>query len=180
MNRDLPQPRDAADLTALFEDFWAFSTSIYAQSEFSAVCVKLQDDYAADVVLLLFILWRGVRGECLSTDALVALKQQTVPWRDEVVLPLRKVRRALKLKVALSNDPLVKELRERIKHEELDAERLEMRMLLRAWQDAPSVSVVLPAQAIAGGLANYQTIIECNFPSHDIKILVDAATSEST
>ena len=76
------------------EDLAGFAQRIYAAPEVSAACLRLQDEYGVDVVLLLWALWRGATGRgpkpALEAEALVG------PWRDAVVQPLRSVRRAMK------------------------------------------------------------------------------------
>jgi uncharacterized protein (TIGR02444 family) len=68
--------------------FWAWSLARYPAVE--SLALRLQDEYGADVNLLLFCAFRGR----LSAAALEAADRAVGPWRREVVEPLRRARRA--------------------------------------------------------------------------------------
>ena len=84
----------------------------------SAACLDLQDRRALDVNLLLFAAWAGrVCGVRLTRRELERIEAGIASWRDEVVRPLREVRRRVKAEDAA--------LYERLKAAELAAERIE-------------------------------------------------------
>ena len=109
-------------------DLWSFCSFVYAEPGVANACLKLQDEQGADISLLLAALWSAVEGPgLLGGDDLVALEELVAPFRDNVVRPLRQVRRWMKA-AGYHPDPL----RERIKAEELAAERREI-ALISAW-----------------------------------------------
>jgi uncharacterized protein (TIGR02444 family) len=132
----------AADVEGQASDFWGFGLALYTR--FPEVWNDLQDRDGRDVNLALLCLWTGMeRGLALGTEDLLALEAALEPWRSQVVVPLRHVRRFLK------GDSLAAALRERVKAAELDAERVAQRRLLAALPDAAPEA---PSEAL--GLAN--------------------------
>ena len=102
------------------EPFWRFSLAFYARSGVAEALIALQDRAALDVNLMLFALWRGaVYGHRLDAAALRAAEAAVAALRDEVIVPLRALRR--RLKPAQGDD--VQALRRRIGRLELAAER---------------------------------------------------------
>ncbi|MEE4118001.1 MAG: TIGR02444 family protein [Paracoccaceae bacterium] len=111
--------------------FWRFSLSVYGQQGVPDICLALQDAHGVDVNMLLYLLFRATGGTALDADEIARLDAALAPWRDEVVRPLRGVRRGLKdaalARIAADDD----RLRQRIKSAELEAERLQQMALAR-------------------------------------------------
>lgn len=107
-------------------DFWDFSTSVYRRKDVADTCLALQDRYGLDVNLLLYCCWRG---KILTGEEMAAAIALATPWRDEVVRPLRHLRRALKPGFPPMPEEDVQALRERIAAAELDAEKLQQQAL---------------------------------------------------
>jgi uncharacterized protein (TIGR02444 family) len=133
------------------DDFWAFSLRFYAAPQVSGLCLELQDRFGADVNILLYLLFRAVDGISLDAPAIAHLDAFARDWRTEVVKPLREVRRTLKAHETLS--PPHAALRTAIKAAELDAERLEQRLLAAA---APEGCLAVnPAAAARSSVVAY-------------------------
>ena len=97
----------------------------------------MQGAYGVDVVLLLGLLWRAWRDRSVAdADQIDRLDTVLEPWRDEVVVPLREMRRALKPRLA-ELPPRAAELRVRIKATELEAERVACDLLAGALATRP-------------------------------------------
>ncbi|MEN3952297.1 TIGR02444 family protein [Iodidimonas sp. SYSU 1G8] len=94
--------------------FWDFSVRLYGRPGVEDACLSLQDDFGADVNMVLFCLWRGPLSVAALDDALAAAR----PVREGCVVPLRRLRRAL------SRDGDEAALRRAVKAAELEAERL--------------------------------------------------------
>lgn len=98
--------------------FWDFSLRVYGRAGVPAVCLDLQDRRGADVNVLLFAGWAGAAcGVRLDAAELARLDTAVTPWREEIVRPLRAVRRRVKGE----DDGLYA----RLKAAELEAERLQ-------------------------------------------------------
>ncbi|WP_454018001.1 TIGR02444 family protein [Azospirillum sp. Marseille-Q6669] len=97
---------------------WDFSLAVYGRPGVPAACLDIQDRLGQDVNLLLFAAWAGMACSAdLPADELARIDSAVAPWRDEVVRPLRAVRRRAKGE----DDALYK----RLKAAELEAERVQ-------------------------------------------------------
>ncbi|MBI1180373.1 MAG: TIGR02444 family protein [Alphaproteobacteria bacterium] len=101
------------------QSLWRFSLDLYGQPGMEAACLDLQERFGADVNLVLYCLWRGR----LSGPELVAADTAVRRLRDDITVPLRRMRRALARQGGEAA------LRESIKQAELEAERLEQALL---------------------------------------------------
>lgn len=136
----------------------------------------------ADVVLLLFGGWLARCGIALSTEAAHEAAALVGPWREAVIGPLRAIRMTMKSSPLMAR-PEAAALRERIKDNELAAERIELGLLVgwaaSRWSEigAPDAHLVAtnlplclpaaPAAAAAEALrriisACCEAIIECD------------------
>jgi len=136
--------------------FWDFSLRIYARPEVPPACLALQDDGGADVNLVLFLLYLADSGRMLDSAAIAALDEATRGWREQVVKPLRGVRRLLKDDIGAFSAEATAPLRADVKRVELAAEKLQQ-FTLQAL--APPASAGQPAisrrQAAATHLEGY-------------------------
>ncbi len=77
------------------EELWTFTLSFYALPGVSESCLRLQEEAGVDVNLLLTGLWLGLSGR-----GAIAPEWRPDPtllqWREQVVQPLRDLRRLLK------------------------------------------------------------------------------------
>src|SRR5215475_3388471 len=76
--------------------FWSFSLTFYARPGVADLCLELQDHFAADVNVLLYLLWQASRGRSLNAGEISQVIALVKDWREQVVLPLRGARRFLK------------------------------------------------------------------------------------
>ncbi len=133
--------------------FWRFSIRLYAQPGVAPQCLALQDEHSVDVNLMLFCLYAGSLGHALSPAQLDALEACTSPWRENVVVPLRGVRRWLTAAPAPFDDAPTASLRDRVKQIELESERLQQSAMTRSVPLAESG--VGSADASSHNLARY-------------------------
>ncbi|HLD68899.1 MAG TPA: TIGR02444 family protein [Pseudomonas sp.] len=119
-------------------DLWRFAQSLYARPGVASACLRLQDG-GADVCLLLCGAWLERRGLDCTAPRLQQLLALAVPWQEQVIMPLRRLRQAWR--TAAGGDPELDRLREQVKALELDAERqllLRLESLVQAWPEQPS------------------------------------------
>lgn len=135
-------------------EFWDFSLAVYKQSEVSGVCLELQDDYGADINMMLFACWLGHSGRgVVSITAWRAIILRTTKWREKVIRPLRSVRRFLKDEQLA---PL--SMKDNILKCEFDAEHIEQLILEKEWgtgRRANDKEILLRVQDIADNLYSY-------------------------
>jgi uncharacterized protein (TIGR02444 family) len=108
---------------------WRFIGDVYARPGVEQSCLTLQERMQADIVLLLFCGWLARCGIALSQDAAYEAAALVGLWREAVVRPLRAIRVTMKSSPLMAR-PEAAALRERIKADELAAERIELGLLL--------------------------------------------------
>lgn len=122
-------------------DFPSFAEALYARPGVAAACLDLQDRRSFDVALLLHACWLGVRSLELTREQGAALITATQSWRFEVVRPLRRLRR--RLRVGHEGMPRERSdpVRSLVKRAELEAERALLAVLATAVDARPGGSV---------------------------------------
>lgn len=68
---------------------------LYGQPGIEALLLELQDQQGADVLLLLLACWLGRTAVPADSALWQTLHAQQTPWRQQVIDPLRQVRRSL-------------------------------------------------------------------------------------
>jgi uncharacterized protein (TIGR02444 family) len=102
------------------EAFWRFSLVLYSRPGVAQALLRLQDRDGCDVNLMLFALWCGaVLRRRLDAADLATAEAAAAPLRDDVVTPVRTLRRRLKS----AAEPDAQELRRQVAALELAAER---------------------------------------------------------
>jgi len=76
--------------------FWTFSVTFYKSADVQAACLDLQDNFGADVNVALFMLFQGSLGHVLAKVDVDRIDAEIAAWRDQVIRPLRHMRRLLK------------------------------------------------------------------------------------
>lgn len=92
------------------ENFWHFSTAHYDRFGVKDACLELQDQYTADVNLLLLGVWLRQNRIALSLNTLEALLATSLDWQQQTLEPLREERRKSKSDPKLYKQALGEEL----------------------------------------------------------------------
>jgi uncharacterized protein (TIGR02444 family) len=111
------------------DDFPSFAEALYARAGVEQACLDLQDRRGLDVPVLLHACWLGARARVLRAAESSAVVWKTMAWRNEVVRPLRRVRRRLKAGVENMPRELSEPVRKQVKAAELAAERALLALL---------------------------------------------------
>lgn len=167
--------------------FWTFSLQLYGVGGVAPACVKLQDLHGVDVNVMLFALWLARQGRRLSRAEMHEIIDSAEPWRKQVVVPLRAVRRILKApaeaagKGAHALDATAAlALREKIKAAELEAERLQQETLF-AMRPAAQWGESAPiADAAQANLATYARALRAEFDPFACKAILDGLATLET
>jgi uncharacterized protein (TIGR02444 family) len=160
--------------------FWRFSLRFYRQPGVADACIALQDGCGVDVNVLLFFLWLARARRCISPDVAQQVCAKAAPWRDDVVAPLRAVRRRLKGGSTLVERGAAERFRTAIKAVELESERLQQEALFAlatglATGQAPSVEA-----AGRENVAAYERVLGGTFAPAAIEALLAALAVCST
>jgi uncharacterized protein (TIGR02444 family) len=155
--------------------FWRFSLQFYRRSGVADACIRLQEEAGVDVNLLLFLLWHALQRRALSLSEVERLENAVGPWRQQAVIPLRTIRRALKSPPALLETGTAEAFRNRVKAVELEAERLQQEAMHARVRDgllgAHAGSV---AEAARANIAAYGGICRAVFPENAVEVLISA------
>ena len=157
--------------------FWTFSLKVYAEQAVADVCLNLQDQFDADVNVVLFMLWSAARGRRLSAREIGDIVELVKPWHINVVRPLRLARRSLKIPLPDWPRQEAEALRQRIKSDELEAERLQQLMLACFAQANDIGQPDTALAASASNLGNYANLLNVVFPDRAVSILVGSVSS---
>jgi uncharacterized protein (TIGR02444 family) len=133
---------------------WTFSLAFYARPGVAPACLRCQDEAGADVNLVLFLLWQAGAGVRFVAGEITVIDQDVRAWREQVVQPLRAVRRYLK-------DQGQDDLRDRVKATELRAEQLEQDTLSRHGRVATGAPV---SEAASANLDAYAIMLGRTLP----------------
>lgn len=110
-------------------EFWDFSLTVYNRPEISKLCLDLQNNFSADVNMLLFACWLGHTGRgTVTVSAWRAMILRLTKWREKVIKPLRGVRHML---MGEHLAPL--SMKEQVFKSEIDAEHIEQLILEKEW-----------------------------------------------
>ena len=137
--------------------FWRYSLALYERA--NEASLHLQDHHRLDVNMLLLCCWTGSRGRALADAEIIAAQTAAAPWRDNVIEPLRRARRFLKVQAVSAG---AADLRRRILALELEAERAEQALLL----DAVEGSDALPADLASKEASGQPALVVANLHSY--------------
>jgi uncharacterized protein (TIGR02444 family) len=155
--------------------FWRFSLRFYALPNVAPACIELQDKVGVDVNLMLFLLFLAEDKCVLTREEVARLDSAIAVWRSEVVIPLRDLRRKLKIGIGEIPPETSEPFRNMVKRIELESERLEQTRLEEHFSTfltkAPSREVAADAN-----LASYAAHLG-PFPQGAVKIILAAFTA---
>ena len=110
--------------------FWDFSLKLYREKAVAPACLALQNDYAADVNILLYCCWLGVAGAGRLSEADMRRVVAAVDaWQSDMIRPLRRLRQRLKQGFEPVPEDTCQRLRQAIQLLEIDAEHVEQLLL---------------------------------------------------
>lgn len=131
-------------MSGLSQHFWDFSVELYGQDGVSAACLELQNEFGFDVNLLLFCYWHGRCHGIIDDQLLQQAIKFSSNWRQSVVQPLRNVRKWMKVNATLfepGQSSQFEVLRERIKEDELAAEKYQQEAMEKLVQSSTQAGV---------------------------------------
>jgi len=153
--------------------FWQFSLRFYRRPEIPPLCIALQDEQGVDVNLLFFILFLSLNSRQLKAEDVKRIDASIRDWRTKVVQPLRTIRRELKTGIPPLDAQHSEALRNAIKRDELQAERLQQEALERNFPPNSIGTPATPSVAAQANIAAYSAIIG-TLPQSAINTLLQA------
>jgi uncharacterized protein (TIGR02444 family) len=162
------------EIGASSSPFWRFSLGFYRMDGVPEACLDLQDRSAADVNIVLFLLWTAAQGRRLSDDAVQALTDKVRTWQSDVIAPIRSLRRMLKDAPPLLDKGTAEVFRTKIKALELEAERLQQEAMFALGPSLPSEAATSVEEAARAHVAAYEAVIGQRFDAAAVGALVNA------
>jgi uncharacterized protein (TIGR02444 family) len=126
----------AADLTR----YWEMMANLYGRGGVADICLDLQDRFGTDVVFLLFLRLLDHQAIHLGESKRCDARAVVTAWHAHVVVQLRAMRQWMK---PLAGTAGVASYRNRIKDAELEAEHMELDMLVH-WLSVQKLTSVSP------------------------------------
>lgn len=130
---------------------WRFALDFYGRDGVSPACLTFQDGADADIPLLLVLLHFACDCRAVPEAGIEGMEAMVRPWREAVILPLRRIRRGVKGMFPDYGEFEV--LRRAINANEIEAERQEMLKLAEA--GVPVLETGSPVEAASASLAAY-------------------------
>lgn len=106
---------------SLENPLWKYACQVYSQPGVEAALLELQDEHRADINLILQALWLASEGQAWTT---ACIPIDYYKWMEEHVLPLRQMRRSMKV-----DWPKQEGFRQQVKKLELKAEQYALGLL---------------------------------------------------
>jgi len=114
------------------ESFWDFSVRTYRTPGVPEACLSMQNDYHADVNMLLYCIWVSAAIGPFDDELFNRASEYSARWADNVVIRLREARSWMK-HTGCGMDPVptneCMHLREQVKSVEFAAEKMQQQVL---------------------------------------------------
>jgi len=166
-----------------FEGFWDFSVRTYRTPGVPEACLSLQNDYGADVNMVLYCCWIGAHVGEFGRELFTEACDFSAQWADQVVVPLRSARTWMKhsgCELETVPTDACMELRETIKSVEFASEKLQQQVLesLVSINQLSNESPDKFLDAVIANLNQYAAFAEievCDDVRQKFSIITDAA-----
>jgi len=125
---DCPMNQASSQLPA--HPFWAFSLAVYGRDGVAPALLALQDRDGLQVNLLLYSVWAASQPAGRLDEATLAAAQARVAnWQQQMVQPLRELRRQAGRGLPCSPPPYSRHMKQALLAAELEAEHIEQLLL---------------------------------------------------
>ena len=110
---------------------WRYILEVYARPGVAEDLLRRQQEDGLDIILHLFSLYaKDCLGRSIGGQERLEAVRLIKPWREQIIVPLRHLRRTLKEMPAPEGSGDAKEsLRQAVKQAELDSEQIEFQAL---------------------------------------------------
>jgi len=105
-------------------ELWTFSEQTYALPDVEDSCLKLQNDFDADINIILYCIWVAEKSVLLSQDDIQLLIKTTEPWQKTILRPLRDARKMMKQHIIAMPSDMLDQTVNNLGEMELNAEHM--------------------------------------------------------
>ena len=147
-------------------EFWSYSTRIYQITEIEKACLNLQNQFHADVNILLYCCWIAEKQIELSEKDIDTLIKISQPWQKNILIHLRAARSTLKTSTVVIPDEQRKEAHQNICEMELNAEHMAQLALEKALnlKKKSRNKTLQPVDCISNNLSLYCQRLDSTLP----------------
>jgi uncharacterized protein (TIGR02444 family) len=160
--------------------FWRFSLRFYRRPGAADACIALQDGCGVDVNILLFLLWLATARRRVPVAAAQEICAKAAGWREDVVTPLRTLRRRLKDGSTLVERGAAELFRTRIKAAELESERLQHEAMFALAEGLATENAATTEAAARANIAAYEQVLARTFAPQPVDVLLSALLADET
>jgi len=152
------------DTAADGEDIWQQMVHLYQQPGVADHCLHCQDRFRLSITAMLSLILLAAAGRgAIRPPAAADIADESERWQAEVLRPLRQARNALKARLQTGAASDLTDLRHGLLARELDAERIEQRLILaKALAPGAMVPASDPLADAASALARYLLALPCS------------------
>jgi len=154
--------------------FWRFSLRFYRRPAVADACIALQDGCGVDVNILLFMLWLATARRRVPLATAQDVCARAAAWHDDVVVPLRTLRRRLKDGSTLVERGTAELFRTRIKAAELESERLQQEAMFALTAGLVTEDAATVEAAARANIAAYEDALARTFAPQAVGVLLSA------
>ncbi|CAH0991864.1 hypothetical protein SIN8267_01979 [Sinobacterium norvegicum] len=154
------------------ELFWCHSIDIYRNQEIADLCLRLQNHEGLNVNLMLLCSFLSTQGYLATVETFrqTASNHDFCHWNQTVTINLRCSRQAI---AKNSNDQQRDELRRSILAAELQAERVEQKLLISALNNTNPAAQPSDIQGSGNNIINYWQAQTTKAASGDLLTLIE-------
>jgi len=113
-------------------DLWTYTTQLWTLPEVEPTCLELQNNYDADVNILLYCCWIGDKSLSMNEDDMQVLLDTITPWQT-MIKPLRDSRKMMQQQLIAMPSHLVEQTVSNMNQMELNAEHMAQLALEKAY-----------------------------------------------
>lgn len=155
------------------DSLWEYANRLYAATGVADACLRLQDECGVDVCVLMLLLWLAQQRRAVRDTQVQMILRTSAEWREQVVQPLRGVRRRLKTPPTLIDAADSETLRTTIKAAELKAERLELNALQALFGESRLCDSAADADAAArNNVGSYAAAVNAVFAPQAVEAVL--------
>jgi len=103
---------------------WDFSAQTYSLPDVKDVCLDLQNNFDADINIIMYCLWVAEQSIQLSQEDAITLIQTTLPWQNTILKPLRDARKMMKQHIIAMPPELLDQTVSNLSEMELNTEHM--------------------------------------------------------
>jgi uncharacterized protein (TIGR02444 family) len=154
--------------------FWTFSLGYYGGAGVSEACIELQDRCGADVNVILFLAWLASQRRRIAGADIAAIAAKALPWQNEVIAPIRALRRHLKNGAPLVDAATGEAFRNKIKALELESEQLQQAAMTELAKGLATESAASAREAARANIDAYAGVLGRPLTTSAVDTLVAA------